>query len=95
MYGTIARMRLKADAEPRLRELMQEFEALEVPGYFGSAVYRMDADANEYYLVVQFADQASYQRNAESPEQDGRYRQMLECFEGEPEWHDGEIVYSA
>jgi hypothetical protein len=32
--------------------------------------------------------------NAESPEQDKRYREMLQWLEGEPEWHDGEIVYS-
>jgi hypothetical protein len=31
--------------------------------------------------------------NAESPEQDKRYRQMLKWLEGEPEWHDGGIVY--
>ena len=24
---------------------------------------------------------------------DARYRQMLQLFEEEPEWHDGEVVY--
>ena len=95
MYGTIARMRLKAGAEPQLQAFMRAFEHLDVHGYVGSMVYRMDTDANEYYLVVQFEDRESYRANAESPEQDARYRAMLELLEGEPEWHDGAVVYSA
>jgi antibiotic biosynthesis monooxygenase (ABM) superfamily enzyme len=94
MYGTVARMRLKAGSEARLQELMQEYEALEVPGYVGSTVYRMDDNPNEIYLTVLFDDRATYHANAQSPEQDARYREMLELLDGEPEWHDGEVVYS-
>jgi antibiotic biosynthesis monooxygenase (ABM) superfamily enzyme len=94
MYGTVAKMRLKAGAEARMRELMAAYETLNIPGFVGSTVYRMDADSNEYYLAVQFDDAETYRANAESPEQDSRYREMLELLEGEPEWHDGEIVYS-
>jgi quinol monooxygenase YgiN len=94
MYGTIARMRLKAGSEARVRELMQEYETLDVPGYVATTVYRMDKDPNEFYLAVVFEDAESYRANAQSPEQDARYRKMVELLEGEPEWHDGEIVYS-
>ncbi len=93
MYGTIARMRLKPDAEPQFRNLMKEYEGLSVPGYVRSTVYKMDGDSNEYYLAVAFEDRDSYRANAESPEQDERYRKMAALLEGEPEWHDGEIVY--
>ncbi len=35
---------------------------------------------------------AAYMVLADSPEQDARYRKLLDLFEGEPEWHDGEII---
>jgi hypothetical protein len=34
----------------------------------------------------------AYWANAHSSEQDARYRQWLPLLEGEPDWHDGEIV---
>ena len=94
MYGTAAKMRIKADAEARLRELMEQFETLEVPGYVSSTVYRMDADANDVYLAVVFDSRETYQANAQSPDQDVRYREMRELLEADPELNDGEIVYS-
>jgi len=93
MYGTVARMRLKAGAEPQMQALMKEYEGLEVPGYVRSTVYKMDGDADEYYLTVVFEDRESYRANAESPEQNERYEKMAALLEGEPEWHDGEIIY--
>ena len=93
MYGTVARLRLKANTEAQFSQLQHEFEALNVPGFVRSILYRMDADPREAYLVVLFDSKQSYRANAESAEQDARYRQMLTLLEGEPEWHDGEIVY--
>jgi hypothetical protein len=45
-------------------------------------------------LVVAFTDKASYRAKAESPEQNERYQQYVALLDGEPEWHDGEIVDS-
>jgi antibiotic biosynthesis monooxygenase (ABM) superfamily enzyme len=87
-------MRIKPGAESQLRAQMEEFETLDVPGYISSTVYRMDADSNEVFLAVVFDSRETYHANAQSPEQDARYRQMLELLEGEPEWNDGEILYS-
>ncbi len=95
MYGTVARMRLKPGTETQMMELMKEYEGLEVPGYVRSVVYRMDADSNEYYLTVLFDSRESYHANAQSPAQDARYRRMAQLLDGEPEWHDGEVVYEA
>ena len=94
MYGTVARMRLKAGSESRMQELMKEYETLDVPGYVATTVYRMDNDANEFYMAVVFNDAESYRANAQSPEQNARYEKMIELLEGEPEWHDGGVVYS-
>ena len=96
MYGTIGRFRIKAGMEGRFRQLIAEqapaFEAGHVPGFIASYSYRTDADPNDYYIAVVFASKEAYLANAQNPEQDARYRQWLPLLEGEPEWHDGEIV---
>jgi quinol monooxygenase YgiN len=95
MYGTIARMKAKPGAEAQLGEQMRIFEQAHVEGAVGSYVYRMDSDPTEYYLAVVFTSKEAYVANANAPEQDARYRQLLQFLDGPPEWHDGEIVYSS
>lgn len=93
MYGTVARMRVKAGMEQRMMDLMHEFEGLDVPGSRHIIVYRMDANPNEYMMAVVFDSRDAYMANAASPEQDARYREYREFLDSDPEWHDGEIVY--
>ena len=93
MYGTVAKMRMKPGSEDALRRTSEEYESLDVPGYVGMTVFRTDDDPNEIYMAVIFDDRETYRANAESPEQDARYRKLLELLEGEPEWHDGEVLY--
>lgn len=95
MYGTVARMKAKPGAEAQLGEQMRIFEQAHVDGAVGSYVYQMDSDPNEYYLAVIFTSKEAYVANASAPEQDARYRQLLQFLDGPPEWHDGEIVYSS
>lgn len=95
MYGTVAHARIKAGAEERMTAMMREFAGLSVPGYRATYVYRMDSDPREIYMAVVFDSKEAYDRNADSPEQDQRYREMLELLEGAPEWHDGEITTDA
>jgi quinol monooxygenase YgiN len=96
MYGTIGRCRIKAGMEAQFRQLIEKqahaFETGQIPGFVVSYGYRMDADPNDYYLAVVFESRETYWANAQSPEQDARYHQWLPLLEGEPEWHDGEIV---
>jgi heme-degrading monooxygenase HmoA len=96
MYGTIGRLHIKAGMEGQFRQLIEgqahAFETGQVPGFVASYSYRMDGDPNEYYLAVVFESKEAYWANAQSPEQDARYRQWLPLLEREPEWYDGEIV---
>lgn len=92
MYGTVARMQLKPGAESQMDALMREYDALKVPGYVTTYVYRMDADPQTYYMAVVFDSKESYWANARDPQQDARYQQMRALLESDPEWHDGEIV---
>ena len=92
MYGTVARLRLKAGAEEQMRAMTAGYRENPVPGQVATYAYRMDADPQEYYLAVVFESKEAYWANAQSPEQHARYEQMLTLLEGAPEWHDGEIV---
>lgn len=93
MYGTIMRGQLKPGAEASMLELLDEFMARHVPGFVTQYTYRMDADPSVYMAAVIFESKESYFANADSPEQDAFYQRMAALFAGEPEWHDGEIVY--
>ena len=94
MYGTVAQMRTRPGMEEQLLEHFRAFESARVSGTIAVYCYRMDTEANEYYVAVIFANKDAYRANAESPEQDARYRQMLSLLEREPVWHDGEIIFT-
>jgi len=96
MYGSVAHFPIKPGMEGQFRQLiegqMHTFEAGQVPGFVATYTSRTDADPNDYYVALVFESREAYWANAQSPEQDARYRQWLPLLEGEPEWHDGEIV---
>ncbi|MEX2446250.1 MAG: antibiotic biosynthesis monooxygenase [Dehalococcoidia bacterium] len=93
MYGTVARMRMKPGAGDQMRALMEEYERTPIDGMVSTTVYRSDDDPDEVYLAVVFDSREAYRANAESPEQDERFRRMRELLEDDPEWHDGEVVW--
>ena len=96
MYGTIAKLQIKPDIdiEAESKQFIAEFEAANVPGYIGEYIYRMDSDPNEYYMVVMFESKEAYHANATSPEQHKRYETFRSWLSAEPDWHDGEVVFS-
>lgn len=93
MYGTIARLRLKPGAQEDMQRLGGE-RPTEIDGFVFQHVYQTDADPNVMFLVVAFDSKEAYLRNAQSPEQAGRYERFRAMLEADPEWHDGEIVDS-
>lgn len=92
MYGTVARMRLKAGAPDSAMAEVGE-DAAQIPGLISSYLYRSDDDPHELFLAVVFESREAYVANAERPEQHRRYVRMRELLEDDPEWHDGELVY--
>jgi heme-degrading monooxygenase HmoA len=92
MYGTMARLRVRPEAEAEFQRFAMDHEELALPGLVGQYVYRMDTDPSECYLVVLFESKDAYRANAASPEQDARYRRWRELLVEDPEWHDGEII---
>ena len=97
MYGTVAYIRIKPGMEETLQRQMaqaRESTAPIIPGLVFQYAYKMDANPNEYYLMVGFESREAYVANAASPEQNERFTALREMMETDPEWHDGEIVFS-
>jgi heme-degrading monooxygenase HmoA len=94
VYGTVARMMLKPGSEQRMVELLREEEAAAIPGDRGTVVFRSDRDPNEFFFAILFESKEAYAANAKSPEMHQRYLQYRELLSGDPDWHDGEVVYS-
>ena len=94
MYGTVAKMRVKAGSEQEFLRVAQETESVPIAGMVAVYVYQMDADSREFYMVVMFHSKESYVANAESPEQHARFMLLMTALESEPEWHDGTVVFA-
>jgi quinol monooxygenase YgiN len=94
MYGTVARVRIAPGKGEEFVRLAGQYDELGVPGFVATYVYRLDANPDEFFMAVLFADRDSYFRNAEDPEQDRRYEEMRSLLAADPEWHDGEVVWS-
>jgi len=95
MYGTVARLRVRTGAEDRLRAVMNGMENRSMTGFISSHVYRLDSDPQDLMLAVLFKDRESYHRNADDPAQDVEYRKLRELLERDPEWYDGEVIWSS
>jgi heme-degrading monooxygenase HmoA len=98
VYGTVARLRVKPGIEGAIERYVREAEAEvaagDLPGFVFEHVFRLDADRDEYMLIVAFESKEAYVANASRPEQHERYLRYRELLAADPEWHDGEIVYS-
>ena len=90
MYGTVAKMIVKPGAEQQLSKIGSQRKRL---GQIKSYVFKSDNVPNEFWMVTVFKDKATYLANADSPEQDEEFRNMMKYLNQEPEWHDGEVIF--
>ena len=93
MYGTVARLRILPGKEGEFLDLARTYEGA-VAGFVGSHIYRLDSGNNEYMMAVLFTDKTAYVANANSTDQQERYRQMRALLADDPEWNDGEVIHS-
>lgn len=96
MYGTVARLEVLPGHEEQLLALQAEWgrDRVEQTGIAASYIFRADANGNEYWVVAVFQDKEAYWANARSPEQAAEYQRMRSHLASDPEWHDGDIVWS-
>jgi heme-degrading monooxygenase HmoA len=94
VYGTVAFLRFKPGFDRRIQEVFRDLQAENIPGVVFEHVYRTDAKTRTYVMVVGFASREAYQANAASSAQHARYLAFRELLAEDPQWHDGDIVYS-
>jgi len=94
MYGTVARMLIKPGMREQFLALGREIENQGIPGWVAEYLYQSDSNPDEVFMTVVFESKEAYRKNAESPEMDASYRRLRELLAADPEWHDGEIIYS-
>jgi len=94
MYGSVSRWRVKDGQQQELEQLLNELMGEMPPGSLGVAVYRSDADPREYWVAGRWDSKDAYTSNSNAPGTDAGYRRLRALMEGDPEWHDGEIVFA-
>jgi limonene-1,2-epoxide hydrolase/quinol monooxygenase YgiN len=93
MYGSIFRMRPRAGYASKVAALFQQWgdtRARQVPGVRAGYVLAPTAYPDQLVGVAVFKDRASYEANANAPEQHQWYLRLRELLEADPEWEDGE-----
>ena len=94
MYGSVSRWRIKEGKQDELEQLWNELTNEPTPGSLGVTIYHADADPREYWVCGRWESWEAYAANSATPEQDARFRRLRALMDGDPEWHDGEIITS-
>ena len=95
MYGTVATMWVKQGMEGKLSELSEQWwreRAPKATGAISSTVLR--TNDGEYILIAVFDTKENYEANANDPDQSAWYQEFRACLETDPDWNDGEIIFS-
>jgi predicted ester cyclase/quinol monooxygenase YgiN len=97
MFGTIARLRPKAGRQAEVIRIFEDWgreRGPRVPGALAGYLMRPLNRPDELIAVPIFADRATYEANANDPQQDAWYRRLRAELEEDPSWEDGEYVVS-
>ena len=89
MYGTIMRAKIKAGQLDTFRRFAQEGGSpSDANGWVSSEFAVEDKDPNRIVGIIRFKDKDSYVKNANAPQTNDNYNQMLKFLEDPPEWID-------
>lgn len=94
MYGSVSRWRVKDGQQQALEQLISELMGTMPPGSRGVNVYHSDTDPLEYWVAGSWDSKDAYTANSNTPGQDANFRRLRALMDADPEWHDGEIVFS-
>lgn len=92
MYGTIARLTPLPDRMDELVAYGREMSKARMPGYRTSFLFTPNESPYgdpTLFMVAIFDDRATYEANAESPEQNERYMGLRALLAKDPDWMDG------
>ena len=80
--------------EAKLLEFEREVREEKMPGCVAEFMFRMDAEPFVCFEAVIFESKEAHFPVADSPRQQTLYQKFVELLEGEPEWHDGEVIHA-
>lgn len=95
MFGSVFTMRSKPGQEQALVALFDRWNQERRPkikGSVGGFVFRSADDPRQFIAVAVFDSRESYFANANDPEQDRWYRELVAVLEGEPKFSDGDVL---
>ena len=93
MYGTILRAKTKPGQRDAFIATMRNRGTSDRnPGFLSAEVCTEDKDPDGVMIVIRFRDRDSYIANANRPETDADYREMVDQLQGPPEWIDVNYV---
>ena len=96
MYGTIMRAKLKPGQKEAYQRWGQEQESQlresAARGFVSVEIGFEDKDPNRIVSIIRFKDKDSYVKNSNAPATNDNYNQMIQFFEGPPEWIDVHYV---
>lgn len=97
MFGTIFSMRPKPGQENAVVALFERWDRERRPkikGPLAGHLYRNVQNPGELMAAVVFDSRDNYFANANDPEQDRWYRELVALLEAEPRFIDGEVLRS-
>ncbi|HEX6492182.1 MAG TPA: hypothetical protein VF112_01655 [Candidatus Dormibacteraeota bacterium] len=96
MFGTIARWRLKPSVtDEQLNEVLGMMRDDRPASSVAILVFRSATDPREIWVAGAFESREAYVANAATPEQNARFERIRALIDGEPEWHDGDVLFAA
>jgi len=95
MFGTIARLKVKAGEEAALKQMQDKWWTDRRPKVKGAVTGYLckpvNGPADEQLLIAIFDSKESYVANANDPDQHTWYEEMRSHLQADPEWTDVEI----
>lgn len=92
VFGTVARSRLKEGVTVEQLKALFGDAGDQPSGAVALLVFQAADDPREVWIASAFESRETYFKNADSPEQQSRFERMRGLLEGQPEWHDGNVL---
>ena len=95
MFGTTALASSRPGMEAAVVDHFNRWWKERAPRASGAllgTLYRNVSNPSELMMTVVFSSKAAYENNANDPEQDRWYRELVDLLEGEPRWIDGDVL---
>jgi quinol monooxygenase YgiN len=96
VFGTIARWQLKPSVtDDQLNDVLATMRDDRPASAVAIVVLRSPADPREIWVAGVFESREAYEANAATPEQNARFARVSALIDGQPEWHDGDVLFAA